>query len=170
MKWNEEYRQEIDKYASSNGSATAVRKFKHRSPTLNESTVQTFCTRVETNLKVAVSKGTAAPKALPKYQSKTGRPCSQVTLMVQQYILAASNRGAVLTRARTISATKALLKKYPKGVQNVDLESSSWPEILYQGIGFFNGNSPQPKQISLRKAIRKLSISSITKLSESRTI
>lgn len=65
--------------------------------------------------------------------------------MVQQYLLAASNRGAVLTRARAISATKALLKKYPQGVQNVALESSSWPKILYQGIGFFNENSPQPK-------------------------
>ena len=30
--------------------------------------------RVEADLKIAVSKGATAPKALPKYQSKTGRP------------------------------------------------------------------------------------------------
>ena len=64
--WNEENRYEIGKYASTNGPAAAVRKFKQHFPTLSESTVQTFRTRVEADLKIVVSKGSTAPKALPK--------------------------------------------------------------------------------------------------------
>ena len=97
-----------------NGPAAAVRKFKKRFPTPNESTVWTFRTRIEADLKIAVSKGTIAPRALPKYQSKTGRPLllGDLDSMVQRYLLSASNWGAVLTRASAVSAAKALLKKY----------------------------------------------------------
>ena len=44
--------------------------------------------------------------------------------MVQRYILGASKRGAV-TRPGAVSAAKALLKKYPNVVENIDLYSSS---------------------------------------------
>ena len=45
--------------------------------------------------------------------------------MVQKYLLAASDRGAVLSKVSAVSAAKALSKKYPNAVGNVDLESSS---------------------------------------------
>ena len=56
--------------------------------------------------------------------------------MVQRYILGASNRGAVITRAVAVSAAKALLKKYPNIVGNIDYDSSSWAKSLYTGMGF----------------------------------
>ena len=56
--------------------------------------------------------------------------------MVQRYLLATSNCGAVLTRTNAASTAKALLKKYPNAVGNVDLESSSWAKSLYQRMGF----------------------------------
>lgn len=58
--------------ASTNGLAAAVKIFKQRFPTLNESTIQTFRARIE----IAYRKGTTAQKALPKYQSKMGNHCS----------------------------------------------------------------------------------------------
>ena len=42
----------------------------------------------------------------------------------------------ILNRARTVSAAKVLLNKYPNAVGNDDLESSSWAKILYQGTSF----------------------------------
>lgn len=72
IQWNEGNRYEIGKYASTNGLAAAVKKFKQRFPTLNESTIQTFRARIE----IAYRKGTTAQKALPKYQSKMGSHCS----------------------------------------------------------------------------------------------
>ena len=97
-----------------------------------ESTVQAIRTKVEVGLKIAVLKSTTAPKALLKYQSKTERPLllGNLDSMVQRYLLAASNWGAVLTRASAVSATKALLNKCPNAVANVDLESSSWAKSL----------------------------------------
>ena len=72
------------------------------------------------------------------YLSKPGRPLllGDLDSMVQKYLLAASNRGAVLTRASAVSAAKALLKKYPKVVGNIDLDSSSWAKSLFIRMGF----------------------------------
>ena len=70
----------------------AVRKFKHFLA-LNECTVGTFPIRAEANIKIAVSKGTTAPKALPEYQSKMGQPLlvDDIDSVVQRYLLDASN-------------------------------------------------------------------------------
>ena len=56
--------------------------------------------------------------------------------MVQKYLLAASDRGAVLSKVSAVSAAKALSKKYPNAGGNVDLESSSWAKSLYKQMGF----------------------------------
>ena len=113
MKWSEEDRYEIGKYASINGPAATVRKFRQRFPALKESTARTFRSRVEADLKAAKSKGISPKKAISRYGIKTGRPMLLPDLdsMVQRYILGASNRGAVITRAGAVSAAKALLKK-----------------------------------------------------------
>ena len=110
MKWSEEDRYEIGKYASVNGPAATVRKFRQRFPNLNENTARTFCSRVEADLKAAKSKDISPKKAIPRYKIKTGRPLLLVDLdsMVQRYILGASNRGAVIARAGAVSADKAV--------------------------------------------------------------
>ena len=71
IQWSEENRYEIGKYASTNGLAAAVKKFKQRFPTLNEITIQTFRARIA----IAYRKSTTAQKVLPKYQSKMGNHC-----------------------------------------------------------------------------------------------
>ena len=138
MKWSEEDSYEIGKYASINGPAATVRKFRQRFPALNESTARTFRSRVEADLKAAKSKGISPKKAISRYGIKTGRPMLLPDLdsMVQRYILGASNRGAVITRAGAVSAAKALLKKYPNVVGNIDLDSSSWAKSLFTRMGF----------------------------------
>ena len=105
IKWSDEDRYKIRKYASVNGPAAAVRKFKQQFPSINEITAHTFRKRVETELKKAKTKGITPSKSLPKFQSKTGRPLmlGDLDSMVQKYLLATSNRGAVITRASAAS-------------------------------------------------------------------
>jgi len=137
MKWSEEDRYEIGKYASLNGPAATVRKFR-RFPTLIESTTRTFQSKVEADLKAAKAIGITPKKAIPKFAVKTGRLLllGDLDSMVQKYLLAASNRGAVITRASAVSAAKALLKKYLNVVGNIDLESSYWVKSLFVQMGF----------------------------------
>ena len=56
--------------------------------------------------------------------------------MVQKYILAASDRGAVISMAVATSTAKALMKKHPNIVGRIDLYSSSWAQSLFRRIGF----------------------------------
>ena len=66
MKWSEEDRYEIGKYASINGPAAIVRKFRQRFPALNESKARIFRSRVEDDLKAAKSKDISLKKAIPR--------------------------------------------------------------------------------------------------------
>ena len=56
--------------------------------------------------------------------------------MVQRYILAASNRGSVITLAVAVSTAKALMTRNPHLIGNVDVESSHWVQSLYHRMGF----------------------------------
>ena len=129
LKWKEEDRYTIGKYASENG-ATA--------PNLNESTVRGFRDRVEEELKKAKNNNIASKTSLSKYRYKTGRPLllGDLDSMVQKYLLAASNRGTIITRAVAVSCGKALLKRYPNIVGNIDLDTSSWAQSLFRRMGF----------------------------------
>ena len=117
-----------------------MRKFKQRFPALNESTTRTFRSKVkEADLKAAKAKVTGVKKAIPKFSTKTGRPLmlgDDLDSMVQKYLLAARNRGAVVSRASAVSAAKALLDKYPNAVGNIELESSHWAKSLFWRMGF----------------------------------
>ena len=52
--------------------------------------------------------------------------------MVQKYIKAASNRGAVISRSMAGATAKALLVHYPDMVGMIDVENSSWAKSLFQ--------------------------------------
>ena len=56
--------------------------------------------------------------------------------MVQCYILAASNRGSVITRGVAVSIAKALMTRNPHLIGDVDVESSHWAQSLYHRMGF----------------------------------
>ena len=158
IRWSEKDRYNIGKYASVNGPAAAVRKFKQQFPSINESTARTFRKRVESDLKEAKRKGITPSKSLPKFCSKTGRPLllGDLDAMVQKYILAASNRGAVITRASAVSTAKTLLKKYPNVVGKVDLDSSSWAKSLFLRMGFVQRKCTSAKVDIPEKARREI--------------
>ena len=56
--------------------------------------------------------------------------------MVQRYIRAASNRGAVITRSVGVSTAKALMKCYPKMTVPVVLNERCWAQSLFQRMNF----------------------------------
>ena len=65
--------------------------------------------------------------------------------MVQKYIRALSNRRAVILRAGAIVAATALLKKYPKIVGKIDLESSSWAKSLFMRMSYVRRKNTSSK-------------------------
>ena len=56
--------------------------------------------------------------------------------MVQRYILATSNRGAVISRGVAVSTAKALMARYSNLIGSVDIESSHWAQSLFRRVGF----------------------------------
>ena len=56
--------------------------------------------------------------------------------MVQRYLIAASNRGSIISRAVATSIAKALMSKHPDLVGNIYLDSSSWAKSLFTRMGF----------------------------------
>ena len=56
--------------------------------------------------------------------------------MVQRYILAASNRGSLITQGVAVSTAKALMTRNQHFICNVDVESSHWAQNLYRRMGF----------------------------------
>ena len=98
VKYTPEDRYEIGKYASENGPISSVRKFKIKFPKLNESTARTFRSKYESELAEAKKKG--RPAATSIILKPQGRPLllGGIDDMVQRYILAASNRGGVISR------------------------------------------------------------------------
>ena len=136
IKWTDTDRYDVGKYSSEHGTAASVRRFKRKFPKLNESTARYFKKRYENSLGERKENETTPSKALKKYKTKTGRPLllGELDAMVQKYIQAASNRGAVISRASAVSAANALLKKYPNIVGKIDLESSSWAKITEEKI------------------------------------
>ena len=70
-KCTDEDRYKIEKYASENGSAATVRKFKSDFPKLNKSTVRDFKKKYEEKLKISKKKGENISTLL---NEKRGRP------------------------------------------------------------------------------------------------
>ena len=69
----------------------------------------------------------------------------ELDVMVQKYIRALSNRGPVISVASAIAAATALLKKYPKIVGKIDLESSSWAKSLFMRMVMYDKRTHRQK-------------------------
>ena len=69
-------------------------------------------------------------KSIPK--TNVGRPLmlGHFDSMIQTYIRSMSNRGAVITWSIANIAAKALMRKYPGIVGNIDIDSSPWAQSL----------------------------------------
>ena len=120
-KYTDEDRYKIGKYASENGSAATVRKFKSDFPKLNESTVRDFKRKYEEKLKISKKKGENISTLVTE---KRGRLLllGKLDEVVQKYIKAASNRGAVISQSMASATAKALLVRYPRMVGMIDVE------------------------------------------------
>ena len=130
-KYTEEDRYKIGKYASENGSAATVWKFKSAFPKLNECTVRDFKRKYEEKLKISKKKGENISTLVTE---KRGRPLllGKLDEMVQKYIKAASNCGGVISRSMASATAKAQLVRYLDMVGMIDVENSSWAESLFQ--------------------------------------
>ena len=133
-KYADEDRYKIGKYASENGSAATVQKFKSDFPKLNESAVRDFKRKYEEKLKISKKKGENISTLVTE---KRGRPLllGKLGEIVQKYIEAASNRGAVISRSMASATANALLVRYPDMVGMIDVENSSWAKSLFQRMG-----------------------------------
>ena len=119
VKYSPEECYKIGKYASENGPIATVRKFQQRFPNMNESTARTFRKRYESDLADAKRQGKTPSTSLPL--KPQGRPflLGEIDEMVQRYILAASNRGSVITRGVAVSTGKSaenLKVDYPRNL------------------------------------------------------
>ena len=56
--------------------------------------------------------------------------------LVQQYILAASNRRNVISRNIAVSAAKVIMERYPRPIGSVGIESSHWAQSVFRRMGF----------------------------------
>eukprot|EP00794_Sanderia_malayensis_P006691 gene6691-7447_t len=137
-KWDAQDRFNIGKYALQMGNAAAVRRYKSQFKNLNEITVREFKKRAENELKKARKENRPSPKEIPKYSIPTGRPLllGELDAMVQSYLRACSQRGAVTSSCVAISTAKALIQKYPDTVGDIDIESSTWAQSLFRRMGF----------------------------------
>ena len=64
---------------------------------------------------------------------KQGRPLllgTKIDTLIQRYIRAASNRGAIITRSIVKSAAKALLIRYPNKIGKINLDDSEYGKSL----------------------------------------
>ena len=158
IKWKDTDRYNVGKYSSEYGPAAAVRRFKRKFPKLNESTARYFKKRYEDSLNERNKNKTTPSKALTKYKTKTRRPLllGELDAMVQKYLRAASNRGAVISRTSAVSAAKALLQKYPNIVGKIDLESSSWAKSLFIRMGYVQRRNASSKVEILEKARKEI--------------
>ena len=79
-------------------------------------------------MELAETKKKGRPAATSITLKPQGRPLllGGIDGMVQRYILAASNRGAVISRGVAISTAKALMSCHPNLTGNIDIELSHW--------------------------------------------
>ena len=103
---------------------------------LNESTDREFKKLYESEIKSTLKQKRDHSKEI--LSARRGRPLllGEIDSMVQRYLIAASNRGSIISRAVATSTTKALMSKHPDLVGNIDLDASSWAKSLFTRMGF----------------------------------
>lgn len=156
QKWSPKDRYSIGKYASENGNAAAMRKYKPDYPNLNESTIRTFKAKYQEELKNAEKEKREPNKAIEKYSRKTGRPLllGELDSMVQSYLTAQSKKGCVINVSIANATARALINRYPNSVGNIDIESSSWARSIFRRMGFVRRRKTSSK-IEIPEAARK---------------
>ena len=156
FKWDDKDRYSIGKYASVNGNTAAVRKFKARFPHLKESIVRSFRKKTEDEIKKAAKEKREPTKSLTKYSTPTGRPLllGELDRLMQSYLKALSNRGGVINTTIAKATAKALIKRNPGIVGDVDIDSSRWAYSLFKRMGFVKRRKTSSK-VDIPEGARK---------------
>ena len=105
----------IGKYATENGPAAAVRKFKKDFANFNESTVRGFRKRYEKEIAQAKKDQRSTTTILPTQKRSRPLMLGKLDALVQRYISAASNKGSGITISVVISTAPALFGSLPRG-------------------------------------------------------
>ena len=136
LKFSDEDRFEIGKYAALHGPKSTIIKFKKEHPHLKESTVRAFREKYYSSLK-AKKVGTAITKKLPSL--KRGRPLLPGTIdeKVKNFLFALRQKGGVVNTVVAIATAKALIERSKdEHLKLIDLESCYWAESLFRRMGF----------------------------------
>ena len=137
IRYTDQQRFQISKYASENGTTASVRKYRTDFPKINESTVRGFKKHYEEEPHRAKKMGREVSKKLPI--EKQGRPRHRgdtLDTLVQKYIRAQSNRGNAVKRSMAVSTAKVLMRRYPKGVGKVEIENSEWAKSSFKRMHY----------------------------------
>ena len=102
---------------------------------MNESTARTFKKKYESELDEAKRQGRAKATLVPLKPQLRPLLLGELDGLVQQYILAARNRGNVISRNIAVSAAKVIMERYPRYIGSVDIESSHWAQS-FRRMGF----------------------------------
>lgn len=137
--YEEKDKQDIAKYAAQFGTTAAIRKFKHRFPNLNESTVRPWLKRYKENLKE--KKKAKNDNIALKIGQTRGRPLlldAELDLKLRSMIVSLRRAGAGINihvvRGVLMGLVQSNPEKFGKYV-NFDV-SRSWVRSLYQRMKF----------------------------------
>ena len=135
LKFTDEARFEIGKYAALHGPMSAVKKFKHAYPKLKESTVRTFRDKYVLSLKS--SNSVVSTKKITSL--KRGRPLmlGQLDEKVKKFLIALRHKGGVVNTVVANATAKALIEKSDdEHLKLIDLEQTFWAKSLFSRMGF----------------------------------
>ena len=122
----------MGKYASETGTSAAVRKFRPDFPKIKETTIREFKKKYEEELKLAKQQNREVrTELLTEKQGRSLLLGTKVDTLVQRYIRAASNRGAIITRSIVKSAAKALMINI-----KINLDDSEYGKSLLQRMNY----------------------------------
>ena len=125
----------IEKCASENRPAAAVRKFKKDFANINKSTVRGFRKRNEKEIAQAAKDQRSTATILPTQKRGPPLMLGKFDDLVKRYISADSNRGSVITRSVVASTARALLYRYPNVVGEIAIEDTFWAKSLLRRMG-----------------------------------
>ena len=136
-KWSEKERYEIGKYAAINGSRAAERKSHTEEKPPSESNARRFSKLCKEEISKAQKNNSDVNRNLSVLPR--GRPLLLGSLdqMVQRFLLSLRKTGGLVFSDVAISAPKALIARNPQyNLSHIDLDSSHWPQSLFQRMGF----------------------------------
>ena len=161
IKYANEDRFKITKFASETGAAACVKIFKTDFPKLNENTIRDFKRKYEQELKTSRSNGQEIDRVLTVEKRRRPLLLGRLYEVVQKYINAASCRGALITRSTAVSNAKALMRRHPHLEGKIDLYKSEWAKSLFQRIGFTRRKATSSNMMIPAGAKKRLSYYSI---------